>query len=68
LTPIKKRRINDAMPEETKLKTRGRPKTGSVRLALRVPPKTKRQIFAMMNDEMDTPGKVVADVFDKESK
>lgn len=48
--------------------TRGRPKTNTVRLGLRVKPRTKMRILAMVGDGLKTPGMVVDQAFDKEAK
>lgn len=50
------------MAETTELKpkaSRGRPATGRVRLAIRVKPRTRMRIMALIDDEMTTPGMVV---------
>ena len=47
---------------------KGRPKTGRVRMAIRVTKATKRRISAMMDDTLDTPGKVVDLIFAKEGE
>lgn len=45
---------------------RGRPSTGRVRFSVRVKPRTVMRIIGMIDDENDTPGKVVDMVFGKE--
>ena len=56
------------MSEEQLNRGKGRPKTGRVRMAIRVTKATKRRISAMMDETLDTPGKVVDLVFSKEGE